>query len=240
MAVIYYNYSSQQLEKRALETLAAYDKELLRKTKQIDVYDVIEKLLDVPYDWKYLTPDQSVLGATVFNPGYIYAWPEPEYREGMKPYKLPVEKGTILIEATLTEHDNRGRENFTVMHEVFHQILHQKCFCNEPPDYAHFSKKTVYDSNGHKKLIDAIDFIEYQANHSAACFLMPRDVVEYTYRKMFSRTSYSRLKWIYIDKLVREMAYEFNSSETAMKYRLDNLNILRKAGNGKCYEPVNL
>ena len=74
--MFYYNYSPQQLEKRAMEALEAFDKELLYKTKQIDVYAVIEKLLDVPYDWKYLTPDQSVLGATAFNQGYIWAWPE--------------------------------------------------------------------------------------------------------------------------------------------------------------------
>lgn len=238
--MIYYNYSSQQLEKRAIEALAAYDKELLCKTKQIDVYDVIEKLLDVPYDWKYLTPDQSVLGATAFNPGYIWAWPEPVYRDGMKPYKLPVEKGTILIEATLTERGNRGRENFTVMHEVFHQILHQKCFRNEPANYAHFSRAAEYNSDGHKKLVTAIDYIEYQANHCAACFLMPRELVIETYEKMFSKRSFDVLKEIYINNLVRDMAFEFNSSETAMKYRLDNLNLIKKVGDGKYYEPVNL
>lgn len=238
--MIYYNYSSQQLEKRAIEALAAYDKELLCKTKQIDVYDVIEKLLDVPYDWKYLTPDQSVLGATAFNPGYIWAWPEPVYRDGMKPYKLPVEKGTILIEATLTERGNRGRENFTVMHEVFHQILHQKCFRNEPANYAHFSRTAEYNSDGHKKLVTAIDYIEYQANHCAACFLMPRELVIETYEKMFSKRSFDVLKEIYINNLVRDMAFEFNSSETAMKYRLDNLNLIKKVGDGKYYEPVNL
>lgn len=238
--MLYFSYSQNQLEKQALETLASYDKQLLIKPKQIDVYDVIEKLLDVPYDWKYLTPDQSILGATAFNPGFIWAWPEPVYRDGMKPYKVPVEKGTILIDSTLTERGNIGRENFTVMHEVFHQVLHKKCFRNEPPNYAHFSKNPEYDSNGHKKLKTAIDYIEYQANQCAACFLMPRDLVIETFDKMFSRTSYSRLKWIYIDNLVRDMAYEFNSSETAMKYRLDNLNILRKVGDGKCYEPVNI
>lgn len=238
--MIYYSYSKTQLEKQALETLASYDKQLLVKPKQIDVYDVIEKLLDVPYDWKYLTPNQAILGATAFNPGYIWAWPEPVYREGMLPYKVPVEKGTILIDSTLTERGNIGRENFTVMHEVFHQVLHKECFRNEPPNYAHFSKNPEYDSNGHKKLKTAIDYIEFQANHCAACFLMPRDLVIETYGKMFSKRSYGVLKEIYINNLVREMAVEFNSSETAMKYRLDNLNILRKVGNGKYYEPVNV
>ena len=52
----------------------------------------------------------------------------------MMPYNVGVEKGTILIDATLTESDNRGRENFTVMHEVFHQRMHKKCFRDEDTD----------------------------------------------------------------------------------------------------------
>ena len=57
----YYDLSPKQLEDRACDLLIEFDQERLRKTKPIDVYAVIEKCLDVPYDWKYLTPDQSVL-----------------------------------------------------------------------------------------------------------------------------------------------------------------------------------
>ncbi|MBO4579255.1 MAG: ImmA/IrrE family metallo-endopeptidase [Clostridiales bacterium] len=237
--MFYYNHSPQQLEKRAMEALEAFDKELPYKTKQVDVYAVIEKLLDVPYDWKYLTPDQSVLGATAFNPGYIWVWPERFYHKGIKPYKLPVEKGTILIDSTLIEDGNKGRENFTVMHEVFHQILHQNCFSNEPPNYAHFSKNPEYDINGHKKLITDLDHIEYQANYCAACFLMPRDLVIETFEKRFSPQLYRMLK-AHLNIVVKEMAEEFNVSEMAMKYRLNNLNMLKKVGAGNHYQPVNI
>lgn len=222
------NYSAEQLEARSVDVLRAYDPELLLKPKTLDVYAVIEKILDVPYDWKYLTPNQSVLGATAFNSGYMYVWPEPIYRDGMLPYRLSVERGTILIDSTLTERNNRGRENFTVIHEVFHQILHEQYFSNMPPDYAHYSKNNQYENNGHKKLVTDLDFIEYQANFSAACFLMPRDLIDITFRKRFSREVYSKWKSIYIDNLVRDMAPEFNVSETSLKYRLEHLNILKK------------
>ncbi len=62
----YYDFSVNQLEDKATELLIEFDKERLEKTKPLDVYEVIEKCLGVPYDWKYLTPDQSVLGATAF------------------------------------------------------------------------------------------------------------------------------------------------------------------------------
>lgn len=90
--MIYYNYSPSQLEAKAEELLKNFDKERLVKTKPIDVYAVIENCLDVPYDWKYLTPDQSVLGMTAFNAGYIWVWDKPYYKDGMKPYQLMLEK----------------------------------------------------------------------------------------------------------------------------------------------------
>ena len=128
--MIHYNYSARQLESEAEKLLFRFDPERLKKPKSIDVYAVIEKCLGVEYDWKYITPDQSILGATAFNAGYIWVWPEPCYREGMLPSKAYLPKGCILIDATLTESGNRGRENFTVMHEVFHQVLHKNCFFN--------------------------------------------------------------------------------------------------------------
>ena len=58
--MIHYNYSPSQLESKANELLVQFDPERLVKAKPIDVYAVIEKCLDVPYDWKYITPDQSI------------------------------------------------------------------------------------------------------------------------------------------------------------------------------------
>ena len=83
--MIHYNYSAHQLENEAEKLLTQFDPERLRKPKPIDVYAVIEKCLGVDYDWKYITPDQSILGATAFNAGYVWVWPEPCYREGMLP-----------------------------------------------------------------------------------------------------------------------------------------------------------
>lgn len=67
--MIHYNYSARQLESEAEKLLFQFDPERLKKPKSIDVYAVIEKCLGVEYDWKYITPDQSILGATAFNSG---------------------------------------------------------------------------------------------------------------------------------------------------------------------------
>lgn len=224
--MIHYNYSARQLESAAEKLLFQFDPERLKKPKSIDVYAVIEKCLGVEYDWKYITPDQSILGATAFNAGYIWVWPEPCYREGMLPSKVYLPKGCILIDATLTESGNRGRENFTVMHEVFHQVLHKNCFRREKPDYIHgTSQKALNDK---KLLKTSLDFIEYQANTCAAAFLMPQHVVREEFKKRSNNLSskYPLPCNYMVESIICDMANAFSVSKQAMRYRLNALNMI--------------
>lgn len=227
--MIHYKFSPEQLEDSATKLLRQFDPERLQRPKPIDVYEVIEKCLGVEYDWKYITPDQSILGATAFNAGYMWVWPEPCYREGMLPSKVYLSKGCILIDATLTEGDNRGRENFTVMHEVFHQVLHQNCFCREKPDYIHITTQTAL--NGKKPLLTSLDIIEYQANACAAAFLMPQNIV----REVFKKRS-SNIGKLYpipcdyvVESIISDMAGEFSVSKQAMRIRLNKLGLIKSA-----------
>lgn len=246
--MIYYKFSISQLETYAEELLSNFDKELLVKTKMIDVYAVIEKCLDVPYDWKYITPNQSVLGMTAFNEGRTWVWEVPEndyireqcYQsltqkgmsakelttlQGMIPRQIYLEKGTILIDSSLTEKENRGRENFTVMHEVFHQVIHKNCFRRERPDYTH--RTTQKALNEKKRLETPLDYIEYQANACAAAFLMPRELLMQTYSKCYSGSALLSADSYQAKTIIKKLAPEFNSSEQSMKYRLLNLKLLK-------------
>ena len=223
--MIHYKYSQSQLEAKAEELLKQFDAERLVKTKPIDVYAVIEKCLDVSYDWKYLTPDQSILGLTAFNAGYIYVWDKPYFKEGMLPYKLYLEKGTIVIDSTLTEDSNRGRENFTVMHEVFHQVLHKNCFRREAANYVHESTKAAIQG-GKRELKTSLDFIEYQANACAAAFLMPKELTKSVYSKKILATPAAKTNKLLEEIMIAEMAGEFSVSNKAMKYRLQNLKLI--------------
>lgn len=246
--MIHYNLSPTQLEAYAEKLLSDFDKELLTKTKLLDVYAVIEKCLDVPYDWKYITPDQSILGMTAFNAGYTWVWEIPGNQlhrlkcyqsligkgisetelkslNGMIPRQLYLEKGTILIDSSLTEGENKGRENFTVMHEVFHQVIHKNCFRRERPDYTH--RSTHKALNGKKRMETDLDHIEYQANACAAAFLMPKDLLKETYKKCYSGSTRLTADSYQARTIIKTLAPEFNASEQAMKYRLLNLGLLR-------------
>lgn len=218
--MFHYKYSPKQLEEKATELLRRFDAERLYKCKPLDVYEVIEKCLDVPYDWKYITPDQSILGLTAFKSGTLWVWPESHYEEGMKPHRVFLEEGTILIDSTLTEMKDRGVENFTVMHEVFHQVLHKACFRHSNPDYTHSTTRKALA--GKRYPLSSLEICEYQANTCAAAFLMPAAVIE------------EQLNYHHIDytlnfdnsvdrRILIEMAGRFNVTKTAMKYRLINL-----------------
>lgn len=222
--MIHYNYSPAQLEERAEGLLRQFDDERLKKTKPIDVYAVIEKCLDVPYDWKYITPDQSILGATAFRAGTLWVWPKPYFEEGMLPEKIYLDQGTILIDSTLTEADDRGPENFTVMHEVFHQVLHKRCFMHSNSDYTHASTSEALRSHRQKRQMTSLEICEYQANACAAAFLMPRKLV----RSMASGTNLlgklSASSW-QDRQVISQLAKEFSVSFSAMKYRLIHLGL---------------
>lgn len=221
----YYDYTVTQLEDKATELLIEFDEERLHKTKPIDVYAVIEKCLDVPYDWKYLTPDQSVLGATAFSGGVLWVWPESKYYEGLLPYQIEVEPGTILIDTTLTEQDNRGRENFTVMHEVFHQVLHKKCFRTMPKNYVHPTASRTIDGQIRYSSY-ALAMIEKQANACAAAFLMPAELTRNTYKQLYKDAGFNRNNHSFVYNTIKEMAEEFSVSQQAMSIRLQNLGLI--------------
>ena len=225
--MIYYEYSNKQLEQKAEDLLRDFDEERLYKTKPIDVYAVIEKCLGVPYDWKYITPDQSILGATAFKGGTFWVWPENKYYEGLMPYQIEVEPGTIIIDSYLTEQENRGRENFTVMHEVFHQVLHKKCFRSEAPNYIHTTTRKTIDGNTYLRYANyALYMVEHQANACAAAFLMPADITKREYINRYKSAGISRYNWQFKYDIIKELSNEFSVSQQAMAIRLQTLGLI--------------
>lgn len=219
-------YNAGELEAEAKILLYKFDPERLYKPKPIDVYEVIEKCLGVEYDWKYITPNQSILGATLFTDGYVWVWPESSFRDGMEPFEIYLSKGSILIDASLTEENNRGRENFTVMHEVFHQVLHKEWFCSEQPDLMH---RSHIKTNDKKVLKTPLDFIEYQANRCAAAFLMPMELVENEFKKRTSNrgVNYPLIYDDNVENIIKDMAEVYSVSKMAMFYRLQALRMIK-------------
>lgn len=220
----YRYYSKEQLETEAEYLLKKYDPQLLYKPKEIDVYHVVEKCLAVDYSWHYIRPDQKILGLTAFQAGYIWVSPTPYVYEGIKPVRVYLNKGDIVIDTTLTYGTNVGRENFTVMHEVFHQVLHKEIFQTAADNCIHFTKLSA---PGEKtRFNSSLDIIEYQANACAAAFLMPRSTVPDIWQKV---SGYGKsIPECYVSEdAIYNMSEIYQVSKQATRYRLMDIGLIK-------------
>lgn len=227
----YYDYSPSQLEEKANELICKMDIVRLTSPKKMDVYDVVDYIGCTP-DWKYITPKKKVMGMTAFNDGSMYFWPASYYEAGMIPEKTFVEKGTIVIDQSILDDSNIGKENFTVMHECFHWLLHRKCFVRRTDGFSSMCGNKAFRSFSEKKKgMTALEINEYQANFCAAVFLMPRkaviDVFSQYYGDKIQENSYLHLNND-IDSVIATTAKEFNVNYSAMKYRLQSLRIITR------------
>ena len=95
-------YTDERLDLFGDELNRRFDASRLENAKTLDVYDVVDFVGCTP-DWKYLSPDQSVFGMTVFETTNFYEWEKPIFTQGDLPREIVVKKGTILIDRTLNE-----------------------------------------------------------------------------------------------------------------------------------------
>lgn len=135
----------------------------------------------------------------------------------MKPEKAYYDQGTIVIDSFLRELTDRGPENFTVMHEVFHQVLHKRCFAHSKGEYLHETQKKNLSLRAGRTYKTSLEICESQANFCAACFLMPKEPVITLFGKMHGMSE---------DTALKNMASEFGVSKSAMRIRLQSLNLL--------------
>lgn len=227
----YKAYKAKELQSIAESYVKKFNPEMLTQPcEDFDVYEVLE-YFGYPYDWQYLSADHSVLGLTAFNGGHLYCWAD-DYMKNhdTTPTKcIDVEPRTIIIDRWLNEQGVRGRENFTVMHEFFHNILHRDFFLEQQTNkevVVHRDEKKKGDSRKRRRRTP-LDWIEWQADTCAACFLMPHQAVqnkynELTHGEILARSS-ERLK----KEIIPELSKCFQVSRQAMYYRLRELDLIK-------------
>lgn len=180
-------------------------------------------LLGYTVDDQYLTLDGSVLGKTASGKIWITVY-DPDKSEIL--YEL--DDRTLLIEKRLLlSPRNTGRRNFTIAHELAHQIINRRfpepngvdcrIFCDyrRSPD----SRKKV------------TDWQEWQADALAAALLLPLDAIRDAMflfglgekMKVLSR-KYSQYKY----ERFCEMADYLQVSKTALAYRMEQFGLLER------------
>ena len=222
-------YTSAQLEEFAQAKRREFFGYRPQKNSSIDVYDFVDFVGCEP-DWKYITPDQSILGCVCFCNTTLPTWEDYVNKRSKMPEFIEFSRGTIIIDQALNEGKDRGKENYTVVHECFHWLLHQYYFSENDSDACHTCGNDFLSIFGCSEDDTAINIIEWQANYAAACFLMPQEEVTQVFMhiarlKRFPQQPLEMKSWMnaYIAKTAKQFGVNFNP----MKYRLQELKLIQ-------------
>jgi len=119
----------------------------------------------------------------------LYAYPRDEKEAAC--YDL----GNVSVYVfNLGEYVGNISRNFTVMHEVFRQVLHKKCFQDEGKSFMHSTYSRTIEGNIRCES-EALRVIERQANACAAAFLMPTELTKIEFLKRYARIKRHLVTW---------------------------------------------
>lgn len=181
----------------------------------------LARMLGFRIEYVHITADGSILGQT--SSGTVWTT---IYDDNMNWMYFELDGSTILVEKRLLNDPRmEGRKNFTIAHEIAHQIinrLHPEMYDPQNRTFCDYRR-----SNKPKKEIT--DWREWQADALAAALLLPLDVLQDSMfvfglgekMKMLSR-KYSSTKF----DLFCEMADYLQVSRTALSYRMEQLGLL--------------
>lgn len=217
--------SRNDLEKIAQGVISRYKQALVPERHLCYRIDPTElaSLLGFAVDYQYLTPDGSVLGKTASGSMWITVF-DSDSAEVL----YPLDDRTLLIEKRfLNSPRNIGRKNFTIAHELAHQIINRMF-----PEQNSISCRIFWDyrrSVQPRKKVE--DWREWQADVLAAAMLLPPDAISDAMflfglgekMKVLSR-KYSQNKY----ESFCEMADYFQVSKTALAYRMEQLGLLER------------
>lgn len=116
-------------------------------------------------------------------------------------------RSTIFVNSK----DKLARQRFSIAHELGHFLLRHHA---KEGDHVHVDKGVRVLQRG-LKASQGVDPIEIEANHFAACLLMPANLLRQTVEELGGRPV--------TEEMVDELAKRFVVSEQAMTIRLTNL-----------------
>ena len=217
--------SREQLEQIADGVIHQYKAALVPEKHLCYNVDPTElaSLLGCTVDYQYLTKDGSVLGKTASGKMWITV-----YDSDKTEILYELDDRTILIEKRLLfSPRNVGRKNFTIAHELAHQIINRSF----PEQYGVECRVFCDYRRSVKPRKKVVDWHEWQADALAASLLLPKDAVTDAMfmfglgekLKVLSR-KYSQYKY----ECFCNMADYLQVSRTALAYRMERLGLLER------------
>lgn len=217
--------SRQSVEKIATEFLKKYCPEALETPMAVPIEDIAELEIGLDIDYVNIDKECNTLGVMVFSDGYVQLYDKDNDSDTAGFYK----KGSLLVESALSEDRNRGRERFTITHEVIHWELHQLRFMILSYKDSSMSQAFRCPTEKVYKPRTADEWVEWQADNIAAAVLMPKEPFKREAKDMIDM--YSTV-YGFEDELLRtcvidRLADTFQVSKQAAGIRLDSLDLLR-------------
>lgn len=183
----------------------------------------LASLLGYTIDYQYLTRDGSILGKTASGRMWITVF-DSDQTEML--YDL--DGRTLLVEKRLLfSPRNTGRKNFTIAHELAHQIINRSF-----PEHSGMDQRVFCDYRRSVKPRKKVaDWREWQADALAAALLLPLDAVTDAMfifglgenLKVLSR-KYSQYNY----ERFCDMAEYLQVSRTALAYRMEQFGLLER------------
>ena len=215
--------SRDDIEKIAEDVICQYKALYLPERRMCYMVEATElaEMLGYRIEYVYITRDGSILGQT--SSGRI--WTE-IFDDNMNKVFFELDGSTILVDKRLLSNPKlAGRKNFTIAHEIAHQIINQKY-----PEMYGTQNRTFCDyRRSVKPRKKIVDWYEWQADALAAALLLPVDALQDSMfmfglgekMKMLSR-KYSDTRYKYFC----DMADYLQVSRTALSYRMEQLGLL--------------
>lgn len=226
-----YFHSKEQLEKMADNINKVYYPLRMENILPLDPYDLLEKL-GLSVEWKYITPNDSILGMICFDDTQWFVWEKGNYCSGDKPHIETFNKGTIIINQVLLDSNNNyKKEIFVCTHEITHRIKDKAYFKNNAESMLQVCHKDSFEKTFRNSKMSEKDVIERQNNYLCAAVLMPRNVIK---REFFRKLRFKNIPTAPIDykpymrKIIKEIADGYNINFNPVLYRLFDLQILKR------------
>lgn len=172
-----YFYSREQLEQMADNINEQYYPERLREMIKLDPYELLEKM-GLEVEWKYISPNDKLLGMIFFEDGDFPVWNTGEFMTGERPRWEKFKKGTVVINNILLDKKQSEKEVFVCNHEISHWIKDQDYFRDHPNDVIHVCRGEAFKKTYWNSKMSDLDIIERQTNYLNAAILIPRDVIK--------------------------------------------------------------
>ena len=215
--------SRDDIEKLAEGVICQYKEQYLPERRMCYMVEATElaEMLGFRIEYVHITRDGSILGQT--SSGRI--WTE-VFDDNMNKMFFELDGSTILVDKRLLSNPRIvGRKNFTIAHEIAHQIINRRY----PEMYSAQNRVFCDYRRSVKPKKKIVDWYEWQADALAAALLLPLDALKDSMfmfglgekMRMLSR-KYSDTRYKYFC----DMADYLQVSRSALSYRMEQLDLL--------------